>query len=1068
MHGTGSRWLKGIFSLILVCLFAKTTAQTDRLFFHHLTTADGLSQSINTFIHKDKQGFVWIGSYDGLNRFDGQQVVVYRPVATKPDAMSGSQIISPFFEDNDGNLWFSTDRAVNCYRHATDDIVHFQITNGEHRLFHREPAGRLWVQVNDTLFVFAPNILYPKSETPIDMLGPLPGNRFAVLTGHDGAVRKILRIAEDDSDSDGYGLGVYGVADGKIQLESTFFENPQVIKIEGVPTRLGRQTIFAVQPTGKENQIWLAATESLMQFDLEKQLITYRHKMPPQQDLWDMAKLDDGRFVFATKMGVQVFNWRNRRVQFWYKNDPADPNSLVDNQSQQVYLDRDKVLWVSGMAKGVDYASLKKVKFDFLPDDRFDNGKKEDENSFGAGAIAEIKGVQTLLFGSTRSAPLRQSDLRGQRIQKWPAAPPCKAMLVRSLDNGDLLISSIRQGAFWYDAKRKAHLKIPSAQNSPVLLDFCQMGKNEVWAGCGGGICQLSKNEKEIRAQLLTLSSVPPGTTVNRIFRDSFDQIYAGCNGNALKVFRMYAKKDSLIHWIPITGDIKSFCETHRYVWVGTDFGLLRINKSKPSEVRLFDESKGLPNNTVYGILHNAPEHLWLSTNAGLVRHHIADSSFRVFTLADGLQDFEFNTNSFLAASDGRFWFGGIRGFNIFHPDSVQDISTPPNVVITEIRINDTLWHPPYNISLRDTFYFGKEERTLFFRFVGLEYSDPDNISLQYRLIYADSTQGVYDKDWITAPKGQGFTRYAQLPAGHFILQITAANSDEFGNGDIRQIHIIIQPRFNETWMYIALLILGIAAGVGIPSWLYYFNRIQRQKLTLREQRIKIDNQNLEIENQQLELRTQRLEIEKRDAVEAERSRIADDMHDDLSGDLNSIRMLSEQLTKRMDNPALYDQTAEITGFAREAVQKMADIIWAMNDRYNTLDNLVAYIRRHAEKFLRLHGLQCSVQPDEIASVTLNGERRRNLLFAVKTCLDNIVKHAEAEQVNIIFDVTDHQLEIRVQDDGKGFDTQGGKRFSNGLLNMNKRLKAIGGTVAFISAPGEGTTVTFRVPFEKT
>jgi len=146
----------------------------------------------------------------------------------------------------------------------------------------------------------------------------------------------------------------------------------------------------------------------------------------------------------------------------------------------------------------------------------------------------------------------------------------------------------------------------------------------------------------------------------------------------------------------------------------------------------------------------------------------------------------------------------------------------------------------------------------------------------------------------------------------------------------------------------------------------------------------------------------------------------------------------------------------------------MADIIWAMNDRYNTLDNLVAYIRRHAEKFLRLHGLQCSVQPDEIASVTLNGERRRNLLFAVKTCLDNIVKHAEAEQVNIIFDVTDHQLEIRVQDDGKGFDTQGGKRFSNGLINMNKRLKAIGGTAGFVSAPGEGTTVTFRVPFEKT
>lgn len=1068
MRGTGSRWRKGLFSLVLACVFLKTAAQTERLFFHHLTTADGLSQSINTFIHKDKQGFVWIGSYDGLNRFDGQEVVVYRPAATKPDAMSGSQIISPFFEDSRGNLWFSTDRAVNCYRRATNDIVHFQIAGGEHRLFHRESSGRLWVQVSDTLYVFTPDILNPKSKHPTDMLGPLSGNRFAVLTGHNATVRKILRIAEDDSDSDGHGLGVYSVVNGKIQLENTFFERPQVMLVEGVRTRLGRQTIFAVLPTGDSNLIWLAATENLLQFDLEKQLVVYRHRLPPQQDLWDMAKLDDSRFIFATKMGVQIFDWRSRQVQYWYKNEPADPNSLVDNQSQQVYLDSAKVLWVSGMAKGVDYASLKKVKFEFLPDDRFDDGKKEDENSFGAGAIAEIKDAQTLLFGSIRSAPLRKSGLRGRHIEKWPGAPPCKAMLVRSLENGDLLISSISEGAFWYDVRSKVYFKIPPVKNGPVLVDFCQMGKNEVWAACGGGICQLSKKEKQISAQILSLRNIPPGIGVSRIFRDSFDQIYVGCNGSAIKVFRMYAKRDSLIHSIPVTGDIKSICETHRYVWVGTDFGLLRINKSKPSDTRLFDESNGLPNNTVYGILHNAPDELWLSTNAGLVRHHIADSSFRAFTLADGLQDFEFNTNSFLRASDGRFWFGGIRGFNIFHPDSVRDISTPPNVVITQIRINDTLWHPAYNISLRDTFHFGKEERTLFFRFAGLEYSDPDNVSLQYRLIYADSTQGVYDKDWINAPRGQGFARYAQLPAGHFILQIKAANSDGVWNKDIRQLHIIIQPRFNETWMYPALWIFGIAASVGLISWLYYFNRLQQQKLALREQRIQIDNQNLEIENQQLELRKQRLEIEKRDAVEAERSRIADDMHDDLSGDLNSIRMLSEQLTKRMDNPALYDQTAEITGFAREAVQKMADIIWAMNDRYNTLDNLVAYIRRHAEKFLRLHGLQCSVQPDEISSVTLNGERRRNLLFAVKTCLDNIVKHAEADEVNIIFDVTDHQLEIRVQDDGKGFDTQGGKRFSNGLLNMNKRLKAIGGAAEFISAPGKGTTVIFRIPFEKT
>ncbi|MDB4539278.1 histidine kinase [Saprospiraceae bacterium] len=208
-----------------------------------------------------------------------------------------------------------------------------------------------------------------------------------------------------------------------------------------------------------------------------------------------------------------------------------------------------------------------------------------------------------------------------------------------------------------------------------------------------------------------------------------------------------------------------------------------------------------------------------------------------------------------------------------------------------------------------------------------------------------------------------------------------------------------------------------------------------------------------EVLEKDTQLREQALIIERQKALENERTRIAAEMHDDLGGGLTTIRFLSQRMLKKIQGEENVSQAKKIVNQAESLVSNMSEIIWAMNSGFDTLESLIAYTRRYASEYLETHNIdfQFLTNAGE-QSITLSGEQRRNLFLVIKEALHNIVKHAQANTVEIAFSVND-KLNIMIKDNGQGSDGNLND-LGNGLINMRKRIEKLGGIIEFKRNPG--------------
>lgn len=217
-----------------------------------------------------------------------------------------------------------------------------------------------------------------------------------------------------------------------------------------------------------------------------------------------------------------------------------------------------------------------------------------------------------------------------------------------------------------------------------------------------------------------------------------------------------------------------------------------------------------------------------------------------------------------------------------------------------------------------------------------------------------------------------------------------------------------------------------------------------------------------EISKRDQKLREQELIIQRQQALTAERTRIASEMHDDLGGGLTTIKFLSQKALRKIEDPAQKTQIQKIVTNAQTLVGNMSEIIWAMNAGFDTVDNLVAYCRRYAREYLDDHDLQLTFKAEgNMESHSISGEERRNIFLVVKEALHNTVKHAEASKVTITFNVKEDQLDLTIADNGKGLENIE-SQFGNGLDNMTKRIELINGNLEYTGK--NGLIIGIKVP----
>lgn len=453
---------------------------------------------------------------------------------------------------------------------------------------------------------------------------------------------------------------------------------------------------------------------------------------------------------------------------------------------------------------------------------------------------------------------------------------------------------------------------------------------------------------------------------------------------------------------------------------IGSDIGLIRFSPASGSFtiIPMPATQKESTMNAVCADVHGG---IWYCTDAHLGHYDLRTKKFTLFGEEDGLHASGLQC---VRSFDGeKIWLADGGRIVEIDPDGWQRKSDTPALVFHDIQVNDSSLRP---YGPPSALHLNYDQNKLFIEFDVISYIKPEQNQYAFRL------DGL-DKDWTYTDRN--FASYANLPPGHYTFRVRAANYTGAWSREYR-FEITIRPPFWRTWWFIGLGILLLGAAFALIVR-YIAQRNLRERI---------------------------LRLEKEQAVEKERNRIARDMHDDLGSGLTKIAILSEVAKTQLHSGQAAVQLEQISFSSRELVDNLQDIIWVLNPRNDSLENLAAYIREYALKFFESTEVAVHfLYPRQLPQLKLSEELRRNIFLVIKETLNNTAKHAGCGEITIGLEATAQQVRIIIADDGCGFDPQGVRHFANGLANMKNRMEQVGGHYALHAAPGEGTETILTI-----
>lgn len=955
-----------------------------------------VSQSSNQYIYHSSRNQVFISSIDGLNIFDGEQVKTYRPATHR---MKGNNMSSTFFEDPAGKVWFTTQEALHYYNPLTDSLDYVFIVSqtgdtlrSDYSAFHLR-GNDLYLIADTLLFIYDVYNRSIKATYTIDL------DEYSHITILDLNNKTLLFKGGRT------GYGVYTLGDDA-QATLLYKEEAYVTSVCWTSSK----------------QLWLGLNDgNLLQLDPESGDLLLQYPVSRGR-IGGILELSGGRLLVA--------GWLNEFIEF----DPVRLTILDRYIPQRVgtkesvdfimrpYIDRDSTVWFGGAGQGVFFSNRHKQKFQhFLNTGAY-------QKQINVSGIHAIEGRRYLV--TTRRNGIIMINDHGEILQHWLQLPEGIndfTTVTSTMINEHQLLFSSYDHLYLLDVKLNKIERMEQDQ-STIGLRFIQIERltnGKIIASCvEKGLLEIQLTKRKYTCvPYAQLNEKDKSTYYFKADREG--NLYVSNDPNSINVFvPAPGNNHQYSYQLPIKGGISSLMEdkTKHGIYLTNTYGLFYIDHDS-NKVTPITTPDHLLSQTIYASIADAEGNFWLSTNKGILKYTPGRNSVIAFSSLDGVQAEEFNTHAFLETADGHIFFGGVNGLNYFDPSQITPSSKAAPVYISGVKINDefdTAFLVPQYL---DTFILPYSRNTISFDFHAIDYADPGATRVKYKLV------GV-DPDFVISQTAKGFARYANLRHGTYTLLLLGANADGHWNETPRAISIVINPPYYLTWWFLAFCVL-IAIGI-----IYGFVRLYFQRKLERRNQI---------------VREQALIIEKQKAVEHERNRIASEMHDDLGSGLTTIRYLSDKALRQAKDTAEANQIRRISEHSSMLVRNMSEIIWAMNSRFDTVENLVGYLRRYASEYLeeRQLPLEFSSVAEHLDKGSVGGEKRRNVFLVFKEILHNAVKYSGADRMKIEI-ITTHQLQIHIAEmGGKGFDPLLAVEKGNGLFNCRKRMDTAGGELIF-------------------
>lgn len=1070
--------------LFWALLFKITVAQEQPLTLHRIKPP-----SMKTDIHagvQDPQGYMWFATDDGLYRYDGYHYTYY-----VDDPLNSNSLVSHHIETlyagRNGMIWVGTQQGLGCLDPSTGSFTHFfheqkesSLSDNEVKAICEDHEGIIWVGTNKGLNRLDPStkiitrLLHSASDPKTisddqirviyeDKQGMLwigTGSAFGEnygtppfnggLNRFDRKTRTFIRYLHDPAD-------LNSLADSRVRAifedsRGTFWIGTAGDGLHTMDREKGTFTRYSYDPAHPEKLsrpaqkkideridewaddhitfitedvtgcIWIGTFgNGINRYDPVTKKVTHLSNI--EEEIGN-TKIDAPFWACSSKDGVLWIGY----FENLYNVDLLQTNIPYVSTGDIVYCiyeDTSGVLWYGGEAGLVRKDPVKKTTEHFMHD-------PDDPRSLSSTAVASIyEDRQGVLWVGT-STGLTRFNKKDRSFTRF-----------------------------------KSNLQIHQNEFYLSIEDVFEDSRDKFWiATADEGLKQMDRQTGAVLHYPYDTNDSNSTSTkrIRRIYEDRSGNLWIGTLGGGLNRLTKTGKFQYFLYRSDINDILEDF---QGVLWVATSKGLYRKDQSSDKfEHFVYPGTQMTSDIVINGMLEDTQGSLWMNSAIGILELNRLRDGLVIYGESHGVNSEtsgQFAYGGCYKSQSGQLFFGVGNGYYSFFPGKLSRNTRPPQILIHQFRLGGNIINPSRNGPLKKSLADTKEIRLRYdqnffsFDFTAIHYSNPAENKHLFML------EGL-DESWHIAGD-QKTANYTKVPPGKYTFRVKASNSD--GIWVEKSIAVIVLPPWWHTWWAYLLYGFAFVTGVLLFTW-YRSSRLKQENLHLEE---KINQRTVELERSLQERYELSKKIESQQALLSERLRISRELHDDIGSTLGSISIYSEVAKKRNAKNENTNEVLSKIGLAsRELIDKMSDIVWSLNPNSESFEQLQNRMMAFAAMMLAPRNIVYDFSADEeIKTIQLTGEQRKNIFLIFKEALYNIVKYANCKNVHIALSGQKNSLVMIIRDNGNGFVVSqitgdatpgnGANLGGNGIKNMRARADDMNAKLNIDSKINEGTTI---------